>query len=159
MPLFKSSSQVKSFTPKLGGRSPVPDKRKVTFGITASMSVVQRPPGYHSKPHIHNCEQYCYVKSGEIWMFVKNRGYHLKQGDFLRVPPNRVHWTWNKSKSESCELLEIHSPGMQDEPLYGKNAVPLFDIGEKIVTTGSPRTFYLNPKVYKTDESEAQTQD
>lgn len=156
-PLLKSAHQVKQVTlPSNTTVSGVPLSCKIVYGTTGSMTVSTAPPEYHSKPQYHNCEQFSYVHSGEIWMFIGKRAYHLEQGDFLRVPPNAIHWAWNKGR-ESCVLLGSHFPGLQDDPLM-KHAEPLFDKGEPVKTTGSPRTIILDPSYYHELIEEAEKQ-
>jgi quercetin dioxygenase-like cupin family protein len=101
---------------------------KQVFGLESSMMVARRSGGYHSRPHAHNCEQLNYVAEGEIWIFVEENRYHLKQGDFLRVPRLAVHWAWNKSDRD-CILIESHSPGL--EILDPDQRVLLLDVGEQ----------------------------
>ena len=98
------------------------------FGNESSLMVAVRPPGYHTRPHMHISEQINHVLEGEIWFFVEDRGYSCKKGDFQRIPANKVHWAWNRSNAEAI-VVESHSP-----PLVGgdimKGAAALFDNGE-----------------------------
>jgi quercetin dioxygenase-like cupin family protein len=98
------------------------------YGNESSLMVAVRPPGYHTKPHMHVSEQINHVLDGEIWFFVEDRGYHCRKGDFHRIPANKVHWAWNRSANEAM-VVESHSP-----PLVGgdiiKGAAGLFDKGE-----------------------------
>lgn len=84
---------------------------KQVFGTSVSLMLARRTAGYHSKPHIHNCEQLNYLLEGEMWIFVEDDAFRLRQGDFLRVPTLKVHWAWNRS-DEDCVLIEAHSPGL-----------------------------------------------
>ncbi|HUT72396.1 MAG TPA: cupin domain-containing protein [Desulfatiglandales bacterium] len=84
-------------------------------GTSCSMMVAMRSAGYHSKPHVHDCEQLNYVSRGEIWVFVEDDAFELKMGDFLRIPPSKVHWAWNRA-DQDCELIECHSPGLDILP-------------------------------------------
>ena len=81
------------------------------LGSESSMTIATRTPGYHSQPHAHDCEQLNYVSRGEVWVFVEHEAFHLRVGDFLRVPPSAMHWAWNRS-SEDVELIEVHTPGL-----------------------------------------------
>jgi quercetin dioxygenase-like cupin family protein len=98
------------------------------YGNESSLMVAARPPGYHTKPHMHVSEQINHVLEGEIWFFVEDKGYHCKKGDFHRIPANKVHWAWNRSDNDAV-VVESHSP-----PLVGgdiiKGAAGLFDNGE-----------------------------
>ena len=62
------------------GVSAVPLSSKAVYGITADMVIATAPGGYHSKPHLHNCEQYIYTQKGSIWMFIEKKAYHLEEG-------------------------------------------------------------------------------
>lgn len=84
---------------------------KQVFGQHSSLMIASRSSGYHSLPHRHACEQINYVQAGEVWVFIEDTAYHLRVGDFLRIPPRAVHWAWNRS-TEPCELIEVHSPGL-----------------------------------------------
>src|SRR5437879_3719736 len=84
---------------------------KQVFGLDCSIMVARRSGGYHSRPHVHNCEQLNYVMRGEIWIFVANEKFQLREGDFFRVPKMAVHWAWNRS-TEDCVLFECHAPGL-----------------------------------------------
>jgi len=84
---------------------------KQVFGRDSSLMIASRSAGYHSLPHYHDCEQINYMQAGEIWVFVDETVYPLRAGDFLRIPAGAVHWAWNRSNSK-CELIEVHSPGL-----------------------------------------------
>jgi quercetin dioxygenase-like cupin family protein len=121
--------------------SKVPLITEVVYGTNASLIVGYRPPGYHSKPHKHDCEQLNYVLSGELWLFIEEESYKLKAGDYLRVPPNKVHWSWNKG-TETSVLVEVHSPGLQDD--WKDIAVPLFYEGEITQKTALPHNIMVD---------------
>ncbi len=95
-------------------------------GRHVNLMVAHRPPGYHSRPHAHDAEQLNYVAEGEVWFFVQDRGYHLRQGDFFRVPRGAVHWMWNRT-DRPLVLIEAHAPSMADDPLFASFGVRLFD--------------------------------
>jgi mannose-6-phosphate isomerase-like protein (cupin superfamily) len=88
---------------------------KQVVGKDSSLMIAKRTGGYHSKPHIHDCEQLNYVIKGEIWIFIQEQGFHLMEGDFLRIPPNAVHWSWNRAEDEVI-LFESHSPALDILP-------------------------------------------
>ncbi len=102
---------------------------KQAFGNESSLMVAVRPPGYHTKPHMHASEQINHVLDGEIWFFVEDRGYFCKKGDFHRIPANKVHWAWNKSSADTM-VVESHSPPLVGgEIIHG--AAALFAEDEK----------------------------
>jgi len=98
------------------------------YGNESSLMVAVRPPGYHTRPHVHVSEQINHVLEGEIWFFVEDKGFHCKKGDFHRIPANTVHWAWNRSAAEAV-VVESHSPPLLDAEAM-KAAAPLFDEGE-----------------------------
>jgi quercetin dioxygenase-like cupin family protein len=79
------------------------------YGTQCGMMVATRAGGYHSSPHKHVAEQLNYVIEGEIWIFVEQDGFHLRAGDFLRIPSMAVHWAWIRSV-EPCTMVEAFSP-------------------------------------------------
>lgn len=108
--------------------SKVPLSSKIVYGKNASVMIGIRPPGYHSKPHRHDCEQINYVASGEMDLFIENKRYHQEKGDFSRIPANRIHWAWNKG-NETCVLFEVHIPGLHAD--WKDVAFPLLDADEE----------------------------
>lgn len=93
------------------------------YGETTNLMVATRAGRYHSKPHIHDCEQLNLLLKGQLWIFLEDRGYLLRPGDFFRVPRLRSHWAWNDEETD-CLLVEVHSPVL--DPAAKENAVPLF---------------------------------
>lgn len=79
------------------------------YGVETSIMFAERAPGYHTSPHMHDCEQMNYIVSGEIYFFVDGRGYRCKAGDVMRIPRNKVHWAWNRG-TETAVVFESHSP-------------------------------------------------
>ena len=59
---------------------------KRVHGTEAAFAISLRKSGYHSSPHIHDFEQLNYIQEGEMWFFILDKGYHVKKGDFLRIP-------------------------------------------------------------------------
>lgn len=107
----------------------------VVTGRHVNLMVAHRPPGYHSRPHAHDAEQLNYVLEGEVWFFVGERGWHLRRGDFFRVPRGAVHWMWNRT-DRPLVLVEAHSPSMADDPLFADFAVRLFAEDEEPAIEG-----------------------
>jgi mannose-6-phosphate isomerase-like protein (cupin superfamily) len=91
------------------------------YGTDTSIMFAERASGYHTSPHMHDCEQMNYIVSGEIYFFVDGRGYRCKAGDVMRIPRNKVHWAWNRG-TEIAVVFESHSPPLRDR---GGDAVPL----------------------------------
>ena len=98
------------------------------YGNECSLMIAARAPGYHTRPHVHESEQINYVLEGEIWFFVEDKGFHCQQGDFQRIPANKIHWAWNRSNKEAV-VAEAHAPGLVGGKT-GEGAVALFDEGE-----------------------------
>lgn len=125
---------------KKEGLSVVPLFSEMTYGTNASLMYASRPEGYHSNPHIHDCEQLNWIQEGSIWIFIQREGdkydaYHAEPGDYLRIPPNRIHWAWNKGPG-NCVQVEVHCPGLQAD--WTGIASPMFEEGESTATSGSP---------------------
>lgn len=116
---------------------------RLVYGTNGSLMVAIRPGGYHSPPHLHLCEQLNYLSDGELWIFIDERAFLLRKGDFLRIPPGAIHWSWNRTDAE-CTLIQVHSPGLQADPVMSAAAVGLFDDGESTTTTGSPNNTFVD---------------
>lgn len=86
------------------------------YGMENSIMFADRGPGYHTRPHQHDCEQINYIVSGEIWFFVDGHGYRCGPGDIMRIPRNHVHWAYNRG-TEHAVIIESHCP-----PLIGNDA-------------------------------------
>lgn len=102
-------------------------KTLFVYGNEANMMIATRSAGYHSKPHRHTCEQLNYVIDGELWVFIEAEGYHLKKGDFLRIPGNSLHWAWNRG-NRACTMAQVHAPVLNTTGRKG--TVGLFDSNE-----------------------------
>ncbi len=135
--------------------SAVPLITEISYGTNASLMIGSRPEGYHSKPHVHDCEQLNYVIDGQLWLFVEKQAFLLKKGDHMRVPPNKLHWSWNKGPGTSI-LAEVHSPGLQAD--WPDIAIPLFDEGESTKTSGSPHNRLVDTSQDYISEVEKQAQ-
>jgi quercetin dioxygenase-like cupin family protein len=120
------------------------------YGNECSLMIATRRPGYHTKPHQHESEQINYVLDGEIWFFVKDKGYLCKKGDFHRIPANTVHWAFNRSDKDAT-VAEAHAPGLIGGRA-GDSAAALFDEGEKPEIRG-PGTNQFVP--YDQEKAEA----
>ncbi|MFI1568989.1 cupin domain-containing protein [Streptomyces sp. NPDC020490] len=118
---------------------------QVVYGNSSSLMIATRPGGYHSLPHIHDCEQLNWLQSGDLWVFIEDRTFHLKAGDFLRIPASARHWSWNRS-DEPCTLVEVHTPGLHADPLVESYAIGLHDDGETPEFLGSPINSFLPPE-------------
>src|SRR4029077_21047928 len=103
---------------------------KIAYGADASIMVATRQPGYHSRPHLHDSEQLNYVLAGELYVFIDETGFLVKQGDVFRVPRNAVHWSWVQGTAP-CVLLETHAPPLIGDPGVIDTAVALVTAAEK----------------------------
>ncbi|GAA1854004.1 hypothetical protein GCM10009836_37590 [Pseudonocardia ailaonensis] len=82
---------------------------RLAVGNECALYAIRRESGYHTKPHAHDYEQISYIVEGELWTFVGEEPYHLKAGDFHRVPRNAIHWSWNRG-DVPCVTIEAASP-------------------------------------------------
>ncbi len=140
MPLYVEAAKVPVHTVDM--RTSTFETRLV-YGTEGSLMVATRPPAYHSPPHEHDCEQLNYMQDGELWIFIEHRAYLLRPGDFLRIPPGLPHWSWNKT-DRTCTLIEMHAPGLQDDPVIRAASVPLFEDSESRRTTGTPHNRFVD---------------
>lgn len=139
MSIHASGESVREQVADMGSAS---FRTKAVYGNASSLMIATRPAGYHSTPHTHDCEQLNWLQSGELWVFVEDRAFHMAAGDFLRIPAGEVHWSWNKGAGP-CTLVEVHTPGMQHDALISGYAVGLFADGEAPQFLGSPVTEFL----------------
>ncbi|MCF6473790.1 cupin domain-containing protein [Nonomuraea sp. MG754425] len=140
MTLHVSGTEVREQLADMGTTSFV---TKAVYGDAASLMIATRPPGYHSKPHTHDCEQLNWLRAGQVWIFIENRAFRLETGDFLRIPAGAVHWAWNRS-DEPCTMVEVHAPGLQRDPTLAAHAVGLYDDGETPRPVAEPVTTFVD---------------
>jgi mannose-6-phosphate isomerase-like protein (cupin superfamily) len=119
---------------------------KMVYGKSASLMYAVRPGGYHSKPHIHNCEQLNYVLDGEIWVFIENDCFLVQTGDFYRIPAMAVHWGWNRS-DRPCTIIEVHAP-----PLAHPHMVPLAGSAEALDTSAHQRNYLVSDQYLEAEK-------
>lgn len=101
------------------------------YGIDSSMMVATRDAGYHSRPHRHLAEQLNFIVDGEIWVFVEGDAFLARRGDFYRIPPNAVHWGWNRSQ-HPVTAFQSYSPAL--DPFTRGNSVGLLESSESVRT-------------------------
>jgi len=117
----------------------------IVHGNNVSMMFATRPSGYHSKPHIHDCEQVNICLKGENIVFLQGQDpAFLKEGDINRIPAGVIHWAW-VTGSEPFDLLEIHSPGLQSDPKCKDYAVAMYADGEEPSLMGEPINLFTDP--------------
>ncbi len=134
MSLFVSESDLETGSAGVGLHSGNM-KTLFIYGNEANLMIATRSAGYHSKPHKHTPEQLNYVLEGELWIFIENDGWHLKKGDFLRIPGNALHWAWNRG-TVACTMAQVHAPVLN--PDQRKGAIGLFADNEKPAVRKSP---------------------
>jgi len=155
--LFKGNSQIPS------NRVDNPDgtwlSTKIVYASGASVMEGTRPGGYHSRPHVHACEQINLVLKGVLWGYVidpsgTSHAFELSPGAFWRVPAMAVHWIFNRS-DDSCELIELHTPGLQDDPKLRGGAVPLLaDYEQLVAREGLVSNIYVQTSPHLVADSE-----
>jgi mannose-6-phosphate isomerase-like protein (cupin superfamily) len=105
----KDNLPVRTAAPKAAAHKGIVMSTQRIHGIDNSIMFAERGAGYHTTPHMHECEQINYVVEGEIWFFVEGQGYQCKKGDLMRIPRNRIHWAFNCSDQQAT-VIESHSP-------------------------------------------------
>lgn len=141
----KELAEVQSILAPLEGNL----RMKVAFGADQGLAVVERGPGYHSQPRVHDCEQLIYGVEGETWFFIEDKGYHLRPGDFLRVPRMQVHWERNRS-SHPCTTVYGTCPVL--DPFTRRGAVGLFGEREDPALRGSARSIPVSEEYLRAEE-------
>jgi mannose-6-phosphate isomerase-like protein (cupin superfamily) len=99
---------------------------RIVHGLDASLMLATRDSGYHSKPHVHDCEQLNYVV-----VFIGESAVHVREGDMFRVPRNVVHWSRVLGTSP-CTLIEAHAPPLVGDPGFDETAVALLELHEHL---------------------------
>jgi mannose-6-phosphate isomerase-like protein (cupin superfamily) len=130
--LFRSAAEMPVGTVDMGTSA---FTTTLVHGTAASLMLAERPAGYHSQPHRHDCEQLNLLQFGELHVYCDERAYLLQPGDVMRIPAGAVHWSWNRT-DEPCVLVEVHAPGLQGDPEIAPIAVGLFDEAEPGVEGG-----------------------
>lgn len=137
MGLFAGSADVQIGIMDMGDAA---FRTRIIYGIDSSLMIAERPPGYHSRPHRHDCEQLNILERGELYIYTTEGAYLLRPGDALRIKPNLIHWSWNRADVD-CVLIEVHTPGIQNDPKLAEFATALLDTGEAPSTDGPTNMF------------------
>lgn len=127
------------------------------YGMETSLLFADRDPGYHTNPHRHDCEQFNYVLSGEIWFFVEDQAYRCVKGDIMRIPRDKLHWAWVRAK-ENCSIIETHSPALPGNgPDARASAVALLADDEHLPENRSAQNarVHMDPEEVKKIEARA----
>ena len=103
---------------------------RMVFGRSVSIAVANCEPGYHPAAHLHASEQINYIAKGELWIYVDGVGYHLTEGDAIRIPRMKMHWMWNRS-SAPCTFYESNCPPLCGDPAVWDSPCALYDAGEE----------------------------
>lgn len=118
---------------------------RLVYGAESALAISLRRGGYHASPHIHDYEQINFIQEGEMWFFIHDKGYHLKKGDFLRIPRNAIHWSWVKT-AEPCLCHEVFCPPPppkdRSDPASAGHA--LFDDGEERPVRPAISVFFID---------------
>jgi mannose-6-phosphate isomerase-like protein (cupin superfamily) len=129
---------------------------RLVYGQDSALAISLRRSGYHSSPHIHDFEQINFIQEGEMWFFVHDKGYHMKKGDFLRIPRNAIHWSWVKTE-EPCLCYEVFCPPPPLKKGELRKGVGLFDDGEEISIPPSIGAFYVDLQFHGMDINEIES--
>jgi len=139
------------------------DRRKghdmrLVYGQDSALAISLRHSGYHSSPHIHDYEQINFIQEGEMWFFIHDRPYHVKKGDFLRIPRNAIHWSCVKTK-EPCLCYEVFCPPPPQKKRKAHDAAGqgLFDEGEEITPRKSIGVYFVDMKYHGLDLDEIES--
>lgn len=162
MPLFENLDDVEinaTYKNNVNPENRTNDKghdMRLVYGQDSALAISLRRPGYHSSPHIHDYEQINFIQEGEMWFFVHDKGYHMKKGDFLRIPRNAIHWSWVKSK-EPCLCYEVFCPPPPLKKEGPRKGVGLFDDGEEVSIPPSIGAYYVDLQFHGLDINEIES--
>lgn len=126
---------------------------KMVYGLDVSVMESVRPAGYHSRPHYHTAEQINICMEGELYFYTDTQAYKLRPGDIVRVPPNVLHWAYNKG-GVPCRQITVHSPSFQN---CCATAVGLFAPDEQAPEKSAVENLYLEFDKESMDKVEAMT--
>lgn len=129
---------------------------RLVYGQDSALAISLRRNGYHSSPHIHDYEQINFIQEGEMWFFVHDKGYHVKKGDFLRIPRNAIHWSWVKTK-EPCLCYEVFCPPPPLKKSGPSKGHGLFDDGEEVSIPPSIGVYYVDLQFHGLDINEIES--
>lgn len=115
---------------------------KMVFGRDASLAICECVPGYHPAPHVHDSEQIVYIAEGELWIYLGGTPYHLRQGDFIRIPRMTMHWMWNRF-DVPCVFYESNCPALIGNAEIRNSRCGLFDDGEQRPQGSYPTVIWL----------------
>jgi len=76
---------------------------------TGTVYRVRIAPGLTSVSYHKVAEEYYFVLAGTGTATLNGRDFHLKPGDFLRLPPGTTHGF--RAGPEGLDLLDVHTPG------------------------------------------------
>ncbi|HEY4069886.1 MAG TPA: cupin domain-containing protein [Burkholderiaceae bacterium] len=82
---------------------------RVVYSPHASIMVTTRTPGYHSRASAHEGDELDYCVSGEMLIFVGDKGYQVCAGDFIRIRGGAMHWAL-VSGDTPCTMMHVHTP-------------------------------------------------
>jgi quercetin dioxygenase-like cupin family protein len=127
----------------------------LVYGQDAALALSLRRGGYHSSPHIHDYEQINFIQEGEMWFFIHDKGYHVKKGDFLRIPRNAIHWSWVKTE-EPCLCYEVFCPPPPQTNRKAADAAgtALLDEGEEQLPKPSIGIYFIDMQFHGLDINE-----
>jgi mannose-6-phosphate isomerase-like protein (cupin superfamily) len=122
---------------------------RMVYGESLSMSYSKRESGYYSGPQVHDTEQLNYVLSGEISIYMFNREYRLKAGDFMHIPKMAVHWACTRGTA-TCKIIETHNPPNIGKETVCSRATGLFEGSESVKCISE--TIQLTDKYAESEE-------
>jgi mannose-6-phosphate isomerase-like protein (cupin superfamily) len=103
---------------------------RVVYSPAASIMVTTRTPGYHSRASAHEGDELDYCMSGEMLIFVGDKGYKVCAGDFIRIRGKAMHWAL-VTGDEPCTMMHVHTPPFVGNPKAADTAVAALFDGER----------------------------
>lgn len=90
-------------------------------GPRSNFALVQFQAGEDFKAHYHNVmEENFFILEGEVDIVVDGTVHHLKQGDFIHIEPEEIHYVINNS-SKPMKMVSTLAPYMQSDKIEVEN--------------------------------------
>ena len=79
-------------------------------GPRVNFAIVRFNPGQDFPAHYHEImEEDFYILEGTIDIYVEDKKYTLKEGDFISIPPQKTHYVKNNYK-EPIKMVSVLGP-------------------------------------------------
>jgi mannose-6-phosphate isomerase-like protein (cupin superfamily) len=89
-------------------------KELITYENTGSktmrLALIELPPGYSTKEHVHNCEEIFYIIEGRGVVIIEGKEYPIEAGDAVYIKENLRHKTINTGNTPLRYIFVVSQP-------------------------------------------------